>query len=462
MDSELGRDLTVGSIPRHLLVFSIPMLIGNLARTGYHIINMIWVGHLVGKDAVGAVGVSFPIIFILIGVFIGMSLATTILVAHHYGAKDYDAVEKIVSNSFLLSVIIGGFFTITGMFSSDFFLSLMDTPPENFAMASGYLKINLAGFVLLYMDFLIHSILRGIGNTVVPLIFTCIGMGMNAIIDPFFIGGFGPFPLNGLNGAAYATLVSEATLVTVSIIYLNKKSRMVAFNPKKLKLNRQITFLLFKLGLPSVAQQSLVSISTMFITTFVNAFGSAATNAFGAVGRIDMFVFLPAMSMGMAASALTGQNLGAGKLERIRDIFKWGTIMTSSITICISLFVVLLSKPILAMFGLGNDARVMNIGRTYLYIVGPCYVFFSIMFLTNGIVNGAGHTIITMAFTFVSIWIIRVPFSWLLSKTYLGITGIWVAVSMSFIITMIVSLSYYFSGRWKKSPTLRHGTNVRY
>lgn len=452
MNRQLGKDLTVGSIPRHLLAFSIPMLIGNLARTGYHIINMIWVGHLVGKDAVGAVGVSFPIIFILIGVFIGMSLATTILVAQHYGAKEYDAVEKIVSNSFLLSVIIGGFFTITGILSSDFFLSLMETPPENFTMASSYLKINLAGFVLLYLDFLIHSILRGIGNTVVPLMFTCIGMGMNAIIDPFFIGGFGPFPLNGLNGAAYATLMSEATIVVVSIIYLNKKSRMVAFNLKKLIFDKQITIQLFKLGLPSVAQQSLVSISTMFITTFVNAFGSAATNAFGAVGRIDMLVFLPAMSMGMAASALTGQNLGANKSERIRDIFKWGTIMTSSITIFISFFVVFLSKPILAMFGLGNDPKVLDIGRTYLHTVGPCYVFFSIMFLSNGIINGAGRTVITMVFTFVSIWIIRVPFSWLLSKTYLGITGIWIAVSMSFVIPMTVSLAYYFSGRWRKSP----------
>ncbi len=159
--------------------------------------------------------------------------------------------------------------------------------------------------------------------------------------------------------------------------------------------------------------------------------------------------------MGMAASALTGQNLGAGKPERIRDIFKWGIIITSSMTIFISLFVVLLSKPILAMFGLGNDANVIEIGRTYLYVVGPCYVFFSIMFLSNGIINGAGHTIVTMVFTFVSIWIIRVPFSWLLSKTYLGITGIWVAVSMSFIITMMVSLGYYFSGRWKKSRNMQ-------
>lgn len=455
-----GKDLTTGSIPRHLLIFSIPMLIGNLARTSYHIINIIWVGHLVGKDAVGAIGVSFPIIFTLIGIFLGMSMATTILIAQYYGAKKYDMVEKVVNNSFLLLLIIGGFFTITGIFSSDFLLRLMETPPENFAMASSYLKLNLAGFILLYMDFLIHSILRGIGNTIIPLVFSCISMGMNAIIDPFFIGGFGPFPLNGLNGAAYATLLSEAVSLAISIIYLNKKDKMIAFNPRKLIFDKHITSLIFRIGLPSVAQQSLVSLSIMFITTFVNGFGSAATNAFGAVGRIDMFVFLPAMSMGMAVSTLTGQNLGADKPERIKEIFKWGNAITSFITIFISLIVVFLSRPILIIFGLGNDADVMNIGISYMRIVGSCYVFFSIMSISSGVINGAGHTIITMFFTFLSLWAIRVPLAWLLSKTYLGLTGIWIAMSLSFFITMIISLIYYYSGRWKKTVTGKTSVKV--
>jgi len=455
MDKKLGKDLTIGSIPRHLLIFSIPMLIGNLARTSYNIINIIWVGHLVGKDAVGAAGVSFPIIFVLIGVVIGMSLATTILVAQYYGAKRYDMVEKVVSNSFSLSLIIGAFFTIAGIVSSDFLLRLMETPHENFAMASSYLKLNLAGFIMLYLAFLINSILRGIGDTVTPLMFTCISMGMNVILDPFFIGGFGPFPFHGLNGAAYATLISQATSLVISIVYLNRKNHIVAFNLRKLILDKHITFLLFRIGLPSIFQQSLVSISTLFIATFVNAFGSAATNAFGAVGRIDMFVFLPAMSMGMAVSTLTGQNLGASKPERVKDIFKWGVVLTSSTTIFISLIVVFLSKPILIMFGLGNDANVMDIGITYLHIVGSCYVFFSIMFISNGIINGAGHTIITMVFSLLSLWVIRVPFSWLLSKTSLGITGIWVAAALSFVVIMIVSLAYYFSGRWKNSVIVK-------
>jgi putative MATE family efflux protein len=455
MEKKFGKDLTVGGIPRHLLVFSIPMLLGNLIQIGYSLINTIWVGHLVGENAVGAAGVSFPVLFVLIGLVMGISMATTILVSQYYGAKDYGMVEKIVSNSFSLSIIIGVVLTIVGILSSDFLLRLMKTPPENFAMASSYLKISLAGFILFYLVFLINSILRGIGDTITPLIFMSIGIGMNAILDPFFIGGFGPFPLHGLNGAAYATLLSQATALGISTAYLNRKNHIVAFNPKRLILDKHITFLLFKIGLPAIVQQSLVSLGAMFITTFVNAFGSTATNAFGAVGRVDMIAFMPAMSMSMAVSALTGQNLGAGKPHRVKEIFKWGVIMTSSTTIVISLIVVFLSKLILAMFGLGDDAKVMEIGIAYLRIVGSCYILFAIMFISNGVINGAGHTMITMTFSLLSLWLVRVPLAWLLSKTSLGIIGIWVAVSLSFAVIMIVSLTYYFSGRWKKAVIIK-------
>jgi Na+-driven multidrug efflux pump len=193
----------------------------------------------------------------------------------------------------------------------------------------------------------------------------------------------------------------------------------------------------------------------MFVTTFVNSFGSAATNAFGAVGRVDMIVIMPAVSMSMAVAALTGQNLGAEKPERVREVFKSGVLMTSSITIFISLFVVFFSKFILILFGLGKDAKVVEIGMTYLRIVGSSYLFLAVMFISNGVINGAGHTMITMTFTLLSLWIIRVPVSWWLSKTSLGITGVWIAIALSFFVTMIVSLSYYFSGRWKKSAIIK-------
>jgi len=455
MDKEFGRDFSKGSIRRHLLAFSIPMLLGNLIQIGYSIINTIWVGHLVGENAVGAVGISFPILFILIGFAMGITMATTILVSQYYGARDYEMVEKVVNNSFSLPLIVGVVLTFVCILSRNFLLGLMKTPPENFAMASSYLKIMLLSFILTYMGFLISSILRGIGDTVTPLIFMSVGVGLNAMLDPFLIGGFGPFPRLGLNGAAYATLISQTTALGIGFAYLNRKNHLVAFHPRKLIFDKHLTFLVFKIGVPSIIQQSLVSIGAMFVTSFVNSFGSAATNAFGAVGRVDMIAFMPAMSMSMAVAALTGQNLGAGKPQRVKEIFESGVVMTSSITIFISLIVVFLSKLILTMFGLGDDAKVMDIGMTYLRIVGSSYLFFAVMFISNGVINGAGHTMITMTFSLLSLWLVRVPVSWWLSKTSLGITGIWIAIALSFVATMIVSLTYYFSGRWKKSAIIK-------
>ena len=156
------------------------------------------------------------------------------------------------------------------------------------------------------------------------------------------------------------TLISQAIAVGISIAYLNRKGHFVPFNPKKLILDKHITFLLFKIGLLSIVQQSLISISNMFVSTFVNSFGAVATNAFGAVVRVDMFAFMPAMSMSMAVTALTGQNLGAKRSQRVKDVFRWGVVMTSSIAILISLMVVTFSRIILIMFGLGDDAKVMN------------------------------------------------------------------------------------------------------
>jgi len=453
MGTTFGKDVTEGSIPKHLLLFSLPMLAGNALQIGYGLVNTIWVGHLVGENAVGAVGVSLPVLYVLFGFAMGMSMATTIVVSQYYGAKDYRMVERAAVTAFSLSLVMGSVLTIAAILSSDLLLRLMATPPENFTMASTYLKINLAGFMLFYFGMLVNFMLRGIGDTLTPLVFMSVGLGLNAVLDPFFIGGFGPFPHWGLNGAAYATLVSQAAAVAVNVVYLNRKNHLIAFHPRKLTLDRHLTLLLFKIGLPSIVQQSLVSIGSLFIVTFVNSFGSAATNAFGAVGRVDMIVFMPALSMSMATSALTGQNLGARKTGRVKEIFRWGIVMTSSITILISLIVVSLSKLILMMFGLGDDPKVMDIGISYLRIVGSCYPFFAVMFIANGVINGAGHTMITMILSLLSQWLVRVPASWLLSKTSLGLTGIWIAVALSFVATMIVSLLYYFSGKWK-TPTV--------
>jgi putative MATE family efflux protein len=431
------------------------MLLGNLIQLGYSIINTVWVGHLVGENAVGASGVSMPVLFVTIGLAIGLTMATTILVAQYFGARDYAMLGRVVNSSFSLVLIVGAGLTILGLLFGDDVLRFMKAPPENFAMASSYLKISFLSTVLMFMSFLIGSILRGIGDTITPTTFMAIGVVLNAILDPFFIGGFGPFPSHGLNGAAYATILSQGVSLAVSLIYLNRKNHVVAFSPRNLVLDGRIVLLIFKIGLPAILQQTLVSLAHMLVLSIVNSFGAAATNALGAVARVDMFAFMPAMSMSAAVATLTGQNIGARKPERIRAVFGWGMVMTSAITIAISLVAVLFSGSILKAFGLGADLKVMEIGSSYLHIVGACYLCVGVMFVSGGVINGSGHTVVTMAVSVLSFWLIRLPSAWYLAGTSLGVRGVWFAVAFSFCLGMFMSLAYYFSGKWKRSVIIK-------
>jgi len=173
----------------------------------------------------------------------------------------------------------------------------------------------------------------------------------------------------------------------------------------------------------------------------------AAIAAYGITSRIDSMAIMPAMAVFMAVSTLTAQNLGAKKIERIKGIFKWGVILNSVMILIISLLVVVFSKSIMHIFV--SDKKIISIGVNYLVIVGSSYILFAISFVSNGIINGSGKTIVTMLFSFISLCLIRIPLAWVLSGTSLGIKGIWIVIAISFAITTAMSLGYYFSGKWK-------------
>jgi putative MATE family efflux protein len=449
-DKKFGKDLTVGSVPKHLLHFSIPMLLANMMQSGYSIINMIWVGNIVGENGLGATAVSFPVMFILIGLAAGLTMATSVLVAQFYGAKNFERLKRVVDTSFAICIVLSVILTIVLISLSDFLLKLMDTPPEIFSISSMYLKISLGGVILLYFMFTITSILRGIGDTMTPLLFMGISVIANAILDPFLIIGLWGLPKMGLNGAAWASIISQGFGLILCIIYLNRKNHLLSFGLHRLAFDKHIAWLIFKIGCPSMVQQSLISIGQVFVTTYVNYFGAAAIAAFGAATRIDMVATLPALAIGMAATALTGQNLGAGKPERIKEIFKWALLMGMIISGFFSILAISFPRLILSMFI--HHEPVLNIGIQYLRIVAPCYFLFALLFVSSGIVNGAGQTMVTMIVSLVSLYAVRVPLAAFLSRhTALGVTGVWIAMAAGFAVTASVNYFYYLSGGWKKT-----------
>jgi putative MATE family efflux protein len=452
MKSISGKDMTMGSIPRHILNFGLPMSLGLLLTMGYSIINTIWIGNLLGKEAMGAAAVSFPITFILISIAAGSTTATSILISQNYGSRNLKRIEKVIGNSLSMFAGIAALLTVFSLIMRNPILKVMGTPAELMKMASSYLSISLLGFFLTYIYYIVNSVFSGMGDTKTPVIFLVLSTIVNAVLDPILIKAM------GLNGAAVASLISGGSALIAAIIFLRRNKFIVGINLSSLKLEGKIILSIIKIGLPAVIQQCLLPISLIFITSFINSFGADAIAAYGAASKIDYLAAIPATAMGSAASIITGQNLGAGKTDRVREVFKWGIIINFSIIFTISIFVLAFPRTFLSIFA--RDPQVLSMGATYLKTIAAGYCIFSITFITNGIITGSGKTIITMFFSIISLFIIRIPLANYMSNTDLGLKGIWLAMLITYVITAVLSTTYYLSGRWKKLSQTQENNKV--
>lgn len=457
-----GRDLTTGSIPRHLIVFSLPMLAGTALQTAYSFINAIWVGQFLGKTALAAVTVSFPVIFVLMALVAGLTMATNILISQHWGARDLPAVRKVVDSSCILISFLSLALLACGEWLTPAILRAMHTETNVLPLAIEYMRIFLLTLPMWFGLFLIRAMLQGIGDSKTIMVFQIAGVALNAALDPVLMFGWfalptlGPgntltwwhMPALGLNGTAWATVICNVLAIAVLMSYLRKRRNPVAPAINFKRFDSKTAWTTVRIGVPSALQQSLISVGMIFVTGIVNSFGENATAAFGCVSRIDQLAFMPALTFSMAISTLAGQNIGANRHDRIREILKWGCILSGGVTVACSILVVCLPRVLLRIFT--NDPAVLDLGIDYLYIVGSCYAFFAIMFVSNGIINGSGHTMVTTAISLISLWVVRVPMAWWLSRRIGSIDGVWYAVSASFGVSMLVSMAYYFTGRWRR------------
>ncbi|MHB9134197.1 MAG: MATE family efflux transporter [Armatimonadota bacterium] len=448
-----GRDLTVGSIPRHLVAFSLPMLAGSALQTAYSFINAIWVGQQLGVSAMAAVTVSFPVVFVLMALGGGLTMATNILIAQYFGARDMAQVRKVVNNSVLLVLGVSVLLVIIGEIFAWQIIRVMNTPPEVIESAARYLQIFLIALPFAFGVFLISSMLRGIGDSTTPLYFQTASVALAVILDPVLMFGWLGFPRLGLNGTAWATVITQAGAVVAVFIYMQRRRSPVSPSWTRLNLDWHIMWKTVKIGMPAAIQQSLVSVGMIFVVGMVNGFGKNATAAFGAAMRIDQLAFMPSMTMSMAVSTLAGQNIGAGKMHRVKEIFRWGVLISAGITAVASVLAVTVPHWLLRIFV--HDPEVIGLGVEYLRIVGVGYLFFAVMFVSNGIINGAGHTLVTTIISLVSLWVFRVPIAYYLSAHLHNVRGVWYAILISFAAALAVSLIYYYSGRWQQSMVIR-------
>ena len=316
------------------------MILGSALQTAYSLVNAFWVGKRLGTESLAAVTVSQPVIFVTIAAAAGLTLATNILIAQYYGARNYERIKEVVQTSAVLVAGVSLALLALGLTFAPYLLRMVDTPANIFPAALSYLRVIFWTLPLSFGIFLIASMLRGIGDSKTPVYFQAVSVLANAILDPLLMFGYLGLPRLGLNGTAYASIIAQAAAMVALLLYVPRNRPLVMPDWRRPRIHLSTAWTLFEIGGPSMLQQSMVSLSMLFIVKFVSQFGSDVDAAFGAAIRIDSVAFLPALTVGMAISTIAGQNIGAGKLGRVREAFRWGVLLGGGISLVIMLLVV--------------------------------------------------------------------------------------------------------------------------
>ncbi len=437
------KDFTQGNVTKQIFFFAVPMLLGSLCQQLYNVVDSIIVGKILGKGALAAVGASFPIIFTLVALLIGISIGFTVVISQYYGAKNIEKVKQAVDTMFLFFFGMAVIITILGITFSEQLFRLLQLPETLIPAATSYLNVFMLGMIVFFGFSGINSALKGLGDSKTPLYFLIISTIFNILFDLLFLIVFEW----GIEGAAWASVVAQSGAFFTGILYLNRTHQIVQFSAFKMKFDKEIFLKSLKIGIPAGMQTTFVALGMMALLGIVNTFGTDVIAAYTAAGRIDALAMIPAMTFSQAVSSFTGQNMGAKKIDRVLKGYKSTLIMTILMCLFLTGIIVLFGDHLMELFT--TDLTVIAIGKEYLVIVSSFYFLFAIMFITNGLLRGAGDTLIPMFITFISLWIVRVPLSYILAKQ-IGEIGIWWAIPIGWSVGMVLSYIYYKTNRWKR------------
>jgi putative MATE family efflux protein len=435
------HDFTNGSIVKQLFLFSTPIMLANLLQVSYQFIDSLWVGNLLGSNALGAITVASTVVVTVLSFIIGINHATLTILSQQRG-KENNAGLKSYLNAFVvvlavLSLLAG----IVGFTFSESILLMLETPPEMLGEANAYLRINFIGILFLLGYNFISSVLRSLGDSKTPLTFVLIAVLLNTVLDPIFISVFDW----GIEGAAYATVLSQGISFLYGLIYTLRR-KLVPFSLPRIP-RREEVWLILKLGIPSGLQMMVIHAGVLAILSVVNTFGEDVVAGFGASQRIDSLITLPAMALGTAVNSMAGQNIGANRWDRVRQLAFYGAIYNLVIMLIMALVIVLLAEPLIGLFIHPGEAA--SFGTNYLKIIAFFYPFIGLNFILNGIVRGSGAMYQVLVLNILSFWILRYPLTYLCSSAF-GPNGIAYGMGISFVISSLFSFGYFKFGKWKE------------
>lgn len=443
------HDFTRGSPFKQLVVFSTPIVIANLLQTSYQFVDSLWVGNLLGAQALGAVAVSSTIIFTVLSFVIGMNNAALTILSQQMGRNDAHGLRRYLNAFvvilFTLSLVLG----VAGYFLSTTLLTVLGTPDSILPQATRYLQVNFLGILFLFGYNFISTVLRALGDSKTPMRFVLLAVILNVFMDPLFIHVLGL----GIEGAAFATVVSQGSAFLYGLVYVLIK-RLAPFQLPTLPSWTESRKIL-SLGIPSGLQMAAISGGSAAIMSVVTGFGGDVVGGFGAAQRIDSLLILPAQALGIAVSAMAGQNIGHRDWSRVDRISRVAVLYNTAIMCAIALLIVIFSEQAIQLFV--QDEEAVEFGARYLRIVAFCYPFLGINFVLNGVVRAAGAMYQILILNIISFWILRYPLTALFARLF-DESGIAIGMGSSFIVSSAFAYLYFRFGKWREKELFKDPT----
>ncbi len=446
------KNLTEGQPLRLLFFFSLPMVAGNLFQQLYNMVDTAVVGKFVGEDAVAAVGSSFPIVFLSVAVAAGLSMGCNVVVSQLFGAGRIHEMKSTISTAIISLSVLGLILMALGTISAGPLLELLGTDPDIMADSQTYLRIYFGGAVFLFLYNTLNGIYNAQGDSKTPLIFLMISSLTNIVLDLLFVIRFHM----GVAGVAWATLIAQGICAVASLAVLFLRMKRLPCEAgkegEKIPLFHKIAVKrIAQIGLPSMLQQSLVSLSMMMMQGLVNSYGKVLVAGYTAATKIDTLAMLPNLNFSNAMSSYTAQNIGAGRYDRVRQGLKASLFMVVVFSLLITVIIFLFGDQLLSLFlDPGDTSGALGCGLTYMHTVSLFYILMGLLFVSNGMLRGSGDmgafTLSSMANLFS-----RVAVAYALAYlTPLGANAIWWSIPAGWAIGSVVSLLRVKSGKWMR------------
>ena len=435
--------MTEGVIWRQILLFSIPLILGNLLQQMYNTMDSVIVGNFVGSDALAAVGASSSLLYLLIAFSTGAATGAGVVVAQLYGAGDEKGVHDAVHTALGIAVVLGLILTVVGIVVSPKLLEWMNTPEDIMDQSVEYLRIYFAGVVFNVIYNMAAGILNAVGNSKRSLLYLGIASFLNIGLDIFFIA----ILKMGVAGAAIATDICQLISSILILGFLVKVPDKYRVTVKKIRVHKHMAKRIIQIGLPSGIQNMVISLSNVLVQTGVNGFGTNAVAGFSAYLKVDGFNILPVMSFSMAATTFTGQNYGAGKMDRVKRGM-WVTVAMSMIyTITTGFLLLTFAEPIISIFT--SDAHVIAYGVLATKYFCPFYFLLGLMHSLAGTVRGTGKTIPPMIIILLALCVFRIIWVQFAVPSFESIRGIYLVYPLSWFIGAVLMSLYTWKGKWK-------------